>query len=289
MSDGDGVKLPGVDAALAESLAKIEIPPRPAILDHVMAEMQADEPDYRRLSSLITSDVGLAAWLVKTANAPIFGFRMKATTVRDALMRLGLLMVLRTVAAYGVRQALPENPALAGFWDTSARVAHLCAWLARELGIKEGVRAEDAYTYGLFRDCGIAVLMRVNPDYAATLAQATGEPVKAFTEVESERLGLNHAMVGSIMARSWYLPEPMCEAILFHHELTASPLVGLSRAGYRLAALAQLAEWLQGRHSLAVEREWKKQGGAVLSRLELTPERVEALQSGATDVLAQME
>lgn len=276
-----GVSIPGIDATLAESLAKIEIPPRPAIVDQVMAEMQADAPDYRRLASLITSDVGLAAWLVKTANAPIFGFRTRAMTVRDALTMLGLLMVLRTVAGYALRQVLPESPALKGFWDTSARVAHVSGWLVRETGIADGVRPQDAYTYGLFRDCGIPVLMRVSDGYDGVLANATAEPLKSFTEVESDRFAINHAMVGCVMAHSWYLPEVQCEAILHHHDLAS--LSGergdLSPAARRLVALGQLAEWLQAEDSVGAANEWKKLGDAVLALLDLTPMQVASMRA----------
>ena len=62
-----------IEKSLAKALAGIEIPPRPAVLDKVMAEMQSSDPDFRRLANLILADVGLAAGLIKTANSPAFG------------------------------------------------------------------------------------------------------------------------------------------------------------------------------------------------------------------------
>ena len=62
---------PGIEASLAGTLAKIEIPPRPVLLDKLMAEMQQDEPDFHRLAGLIRADVGMSASLIKTANAPM--------------------------------------------------------------------------------------------------------------------------------------------------------------------------------------------------------------------------
>lgn len=276
----------GIDSALANALARIEIPPRPAILDQVMAEMQSDEPDFRKLSALIMSDVGLSAGLIKTANAPIFGFRTKAATVREALTMLGLVMVLRTVAAHAVREVLPETPALKGFWDTSARVAHLCGWLSRELGIQYGVRPQDAFTFGLFRDCGIPVLMKTHPGYEAIYAAARSAEDRPFTEVERAQLQLDHALVGSVMARSWYLPDPLCDALRYHHQLTAPEL---SVAGQRMAALAMLAEWLQGQGDAAVEAEWRKQGGDTLEVLQISAEKADELINAARESLRQMD
>ena len=278
--------IPGIDGALAEALAKIEIPPRPLILDQVMAEMQSEEPDFHKLAGLIMSDVGLSASVIKTANAPIFGFRTKAATVREALTMLGLVMVLRTVAAHAVRQALPAPALIKDFWETSARVAHLSGWLARELGIQFGVRPQDAFTYGLFHDCGIPVLARACKDYDRIFVEACQETVSGFTDVESTYLGFHHALAGSAMARSWYLPDTLCDAIQHHHNLAAS---GLPPAGQRMIALTQLAEWLQGRGSALADNEWHKTGETALGVLQISAEEAEGLFQAAQDLLNKLD
>lgn len=284
-----GTDGPG-DRALVDSLAGIEIPPRPAILDQVMAELHADEPDYRHLATLITSDMGLSAWMIKTANSAVFGYRTKARTVRDALTMLGLLMVLRTVAGFSLRQTLPESPALAGFWDRAARTAHLSAWLARELGIRDGVRPQEAYTFSLFRDCGIPVLMRVNAGYEAALTAARHEHSRAFTDIEAEHLGLNHAQVGSAMARSWYLPEEHCDGILRHHDAAAvgDARSGLSATSRRFIAIAQLADHLQDGPQ-PVDCEWGKLGQVCLHVLDIDETRIDALRSDARRTLDDLD
>ncbi len=280
-----------MESALAFVLATIEIPPRPAILDQVMAEMQSEEPDYRRLSTLIQNDVGLSAGLIKTANAPIFGYRNKASTIRDALTMLGLIMVLRTVASIALRQTLPESTTLKGFWDTSTRVAHLSAWLARQLGIHEGVRAQDAYTFGLFRDCGIPVMLKAFVGYEQTLAIAKAEPICSFTAMESAAHPLNHASVGAALARQWLLPESLALAILYHHDVAIlkDSCHQVSPAACRLIALAQLAEHLQSKSERSTDHEWDKLGAACQATLELSATQLTELESGAADVLRQID
>lgn len=287
--DERSIRSPELDQTLAQSLAGIEIPPRPAILDQVMGEMQSDDPDYRRLATLITSDMGLSAWMIRTANAPVFGYRTKARTVRDALTMLGLLMVLRTVAGFSLRRSLPEPPALQGFWDGAARVAHLSAWLVRELGVADGVRAQEAYTFGLFRDCGIPVLMRVASDYAEVLAAARRDTAAPFTRIESDRIGLNHAIVGAALGRSWYLPEEHCDAILLHHDAMtlADGATGRAATARRLIAVAHLADRLQG-CSQPFDREWDKLGAACLAALALDEASLAPLQAGARHVLSEL-
>ena len=60
------------DLQLERSLLGIEIPPCPDILVRIMNEMHKEEPDYHRLSDLISADVALAAGLIKTTNSPFF-------------------------------------------------------------------------------------------------------------------------------------------------------------------------------------------------------------------------
>ncbi len=272
---------------LAQTLARIEIPPRPVLLDKVMAEMRSDDPDFRELARIITADVGMAASLIKTANAPFFGLRNKASTVRDALTMLGLLSVLRTIASHALRQALPVTPALEGFWERSTRIAYLCGWLVRQVGVKEGIRVDDAYTYGLFHDCGIPILMRTFDGYQGTYSAVSSEPDRPLTLLEMERHDLNHAMVGCALAKSWFLPEIHAQAILHHHDadVLAPEPSEIPASIRRLIALGHAAEWLDQSSDPAHDHEWLRIGPTCLTILNLTGELLAELKPEAQSFL----
>lgn len=271
------------EALLAQTLAGIEIPPRPALLDRVMAEMQSDDPDFRELARIITADVGMAASLLKTANAPFFGLRNKASTVRDALTMLGLLSVLRTIASHALRQALPATPALEGFWERSTRIAYLCGWLVRQVGVRDGIRVDDAYTYGLFHDCGIPILIRAFDGYQATYSSIPSAPDHPLTLLEMERHGVNHAMVGCALAKGWFLPEVHAQAILHHHDAdaVAPERTEFPSAIRRLIALGHAAEWLDQESDQAHDHEWQRLGPSCLAILDITAERLTELRPDA--------
>lgn len=280
-----------LDDKLAEFIREIGIPPRPLILEEVSREMHRDDPDLNRIAELVMRDVSLAAGLLKTANSPFFGFRQKARNVREALVMLGLKAAARTIAGLIMRQALPVGPDLERFWDASDMISRLSGWLVRELGAKHGVGAEDAYTYGLFRDCGIPILLRKFPAYAAVLAQANSEAERAFTEVEEDAIPTNHAMVGCMLAQSWWLPETTVEAIRHHHDLLVleSPHGTCPQASRRLIALSQLAEHLlQASTGLSMTREWEKLGVACLERLEIEEDDLPGLRERARAALEAM-
>lgn len=264
-----------LDRQLEASLKDIGIPPRPRILELIMDEARKDEPDMNYLADLIRSDVALAAGLIKTANSPFFGYRTKTSNVRDALAMLGLRAAGNAVAGLILRRVIPPSPHLERFWDASERTAQLSAWLVQELGVRFGVTGEEAYTFGLFRDCGIPIMMRRFANYHEVLARANAEVERPFTMVEEEGVPTNHAVVGGLMAQSWWLSEAMSAAIRQHHDGEALNRVGdgLSGGSQRLIALAQLAEKLhQAATGLNHTQEWPKLAAACLRILELGEE-----------------
>ncbi len=276
-----------VDNLIERSILDVGIPPCPVILDRFITEARRDEPDFKRLATIIGTDVGLSAGLIKTANAPFFGMRQRVRSVNEALTILGLKTASRAVAGLILRKAFPNVPNLERFWDASARIAHLSGWLAQHLEIR-GLRAEDTYTYGLFRDCGIPVLLGRFPHYEKVLAAANNDAERSFIAVEETELPTNHAMVGCILAQSWWLPEEICLAIRNHHDLVALESLSskLPMQSRRLIATGQLAEHIVQRQSgLSMTQEWTKLGAACLLILELDETQLEALYVDAESVL----
>lgn len=280
-----------VDKLFERTIIDVGIPPCPVILNRFMEEAGKDEPDFNRLANIIGTDVGISAGLIKTANSPYFGVRQRVRSVNEALAVLGLKAASRAVAGIILRNSFPNVPNLERFWDASARIARLSGWLAQQLRIR-GLVAEDAYTYGLFRDCGIPVLLRRFPGYEKVLAAANADAVRGFTEVEETEIPTNHAMVGCILAQSWWLPEEICLAIRNQHDLAMLESAGseLPMLSRRLIAIAQLAEHIVQRQlGLSLTQEWSKLGAACLRILDIDDERLEELYAEAAPVAAADE
>lgn len=279
-----------IDGTLEESVRDIGIPPRPAILERIDAEMRGCNPDFNRLSALISADVSLAAGLLKTANSAYFGYHARARTIVQALMILGLDVAGRAVAGLILRKVFIGMPIMERFWDASARIARTAGWLVHQLGVEEGVTAEEAYTFALFRDCGLPILMRKYSGYVDVLGEANADEQNPFTDVEEMRLPTNHAIVGSMLAQNWWLPEETCYAVRHHHDAMALDAgVGLLPSSGRLAALANLAEHLVERVAgRSRSKEWMKLGPGTLRALGIDQEQVDFLAARAQPVVADL-
>lgn len=276
-------------AQLEISVRSIGIPPRPAVLAKIDAEIGRAEPDYRRINDIIGADVGLAAAVIKVANSPFFGMDRRVRNVHDALLVLGLKLTVQTIAGIALQRVFPRIPGLEHFWDSSARVARVSRWLARHLRKTTSVHIDDAYTFGLFRDCGIPLIMAPFPEYTHVLGQANAERERRFTDVEDDAMAINHATFGAELAEEWGLPAETVLAIRHHHDKAALEGLraeSLPQAARELIAIAQVAEHLTRSPSgRGVSCEWDKLGTASLAVLGLDPADLAELALEAADVV----
>jgi HD-like signal output (HDOD) protein len=266
-------------------LAGIVIPPRPSIVTAVLEERSRADPDLRRIAQLISNDVGLSAAVLKTVNSPLYGLRRQVGSIEQAVMLLGMKNVGALVMGLSLRNSVPSQ-GLNRFWDSAARTALVASHLAHLLG---GTSREDAHLFGLFHDCGIPLLMQRFPDYKETLALANNAQDMSFTEVEDGRHQTNHAVVGSLLASNWNLPEHLRDGILHHHDrgVFQSELPALT---LNLIAIVNLAEYVENSFSrLSADAEWGKVGPKVMAYLMLDEDALDDLIRDAKDMLEESE
>lgn len=275
-----------VENRLGKELGDIKIPPRPAVLSAIESEMRSRAPNLGALEKIISIDVGISASLLKIANSAFFGAGRRARTVKEALQILGLNTVATAIAALSLRKTFAHVPNLERFWDSSARIAQLSGWLVAEaLSTPAKIRAEEAFTFGLFRDCGIPVLISMYADYYDILKKANNEALRPFTAVEDDEMGLNHAQIGAALAMEWQLPIEFRAAMEWHHDQNA--IRGLSShltpdSSRYLMATSQLAEYLfQNLRGMNKTCEWGKLGAACLEVLGMQEEDVLQLLDAA--------
>lgn len=253
-----------------EQLLKgMTIPPRPTLLIEVDQELKKPEPDLKRVASLVGKDVGVSAAMLKTLNSPLFALRSKVGNVFQAVQMLGARNARNVVTGLVLRSAVGEGAAsLERFWDSAEKVASINAYIC---SILPKAPREEAYTFGLFRDCGIPLLMQRFSDYRETLKLAAGGD-RSLPEVEEERHGTNHATVGYMIARSWGLTDIVCQAILRHHDLT---MIDDGESAHHLTrtlvAVNFLAEHLNDTSlRMRQDSQWDRYGGMILDYLGFT-------------------
>jgi HD-like signal output (HDOD) protein len=259
--------------ALARSMG---IPPRPATLLDLQAEIAKDEPDFSRVTRLVASDVALTAAMLRIVNSPAYGLARQCDTVDQAVRMVGLKQIAAVVTGVMLRKALrTDGPQLTRFWDVSSKRSFALSRLAPDLG-GGSVDVDVAQSFGLFCDVGIPLLMQRFPDYGQTLKASNDEKVRLFTDIEQDRHHSDHALIGSVMARSWGISRTVCQAIRLHHDYSAFQDPGVAEPVSRLIAMGLIAELAIQRFArLNDSTEWDKGGQAAMGALVLSDADVE--------------
>lgn len=204
-------------ANIEEMLRGIKIPPQPQIMVDIQLELAMPDTDTNDIAKLISRDVGLSGNILKVVNSSFFGLRNKIVSISQAIGLLGITSVVNIVNAVTLKEALNDETivALTGFWDNAVDIASTCAYVSKAISFSA---PDEAYTLGLFHNCGIPLLMMRFEHYTDLLKSSYADPNKRVTEVETLSLNTNHAIVGHYVAKSWKLPEPVCAAITEHHD-----------------------------------------------------------------------
>jgi len=266
----------------------IAIPPQPAALTETLAIVNSNDPDLSQIAEIISKDVALSAAVFKTINSPFFGIRREISSIQQATMLLGMKNVVNIVTGISLRMSMENNKGgelnLGRFWDTASDTALVCTNLAKAMG---SAVKDDAYMFGLFHDCGIPLMQQKYPDYFEVLKRANSEPDKDFTDIEEEYYDTNHATVGYMVAKSWKLPQPICQAILSHHSIDV-----LKESGNvaTLIAMLHMAEHIShSKRRLSQDLRWELIKEAVLENLLIDEQEYEELKEDVSDMLDQVE
>jgi HD-like signal output (HDOD) protein len=210
----------------------VVLPPQPSILVDIQQEMNKPHPDLHKIAEHIANDIVLAAAILKTVNSPFYGLRNKVTSTVDAVKMFGFMRTSQLVAAISVRQSVPLPAELNYFWDDMMHVAIMEASIASHLLLN----TDMAYLMGLFHDCAIPLMAVKFPDYLKVRKAFNGENMSVI-DFEDDQYAMNHAQLGSLFARSWYLPDPLIQAIRFHHHDSSLFSTGISHDALTLISI----------------------------------------------------
>ena len=205
------------------------IPPRPALLMALQHEIKKKYPDTKKFADLIRRDVAMMGTLLQIANSAYFNPGRRISTIEGAIVLLGLNQCYAVMSGLLLRKSLNfGNKMMARFWDGSEKRAIGVSILAKRTRI---LSSDIAYSFGLFCDAGIPLLKNAFPTYLETLIKANLTAANDFLQVENDRHGINHAVVGALLAEHWSLEPEVSAAIRVHHshqvlfDKTYSPVV----------------------------------------------------------------
>jgi HD-like signal output (HDOD) protein len=226
-----------LDAFLSSS--RLELPRPPQVALEILALSHKPSARLDDIGSLLEREPLLAGRVLKLANSALYGAASPVTTLKMALVRMGLATVSDLVmeAAFHMTVIRAE-----GFTDTLERIRRhstAVAWLSRFIARNTSIDAENAFLVGLLHDVGLSVGLVALAEFCKrerTKPLLTGLrwlAVDAVHEVFTERV-----------LASWGLPPGVLMVARNHHCLTIGGLAHPSIAILMIAEnIAHEAGW----------------------------------------------
>src|SRR5450631_92992 len=201
------------------------LPSSPAVLQPLLDLLRRppDEIELSQVVQLVSYEKTIAAQLLRIANSPLYARARPAESIQSAIFTLGIQRIEDILLSNCFGKLVPQDkwvvdPAV--FWRHSFGCALVCREFAERIDYYD---PDKAYLAGLLHDLGIIVnSLAYNDEYRTVLAEAVqnGRPLD---EQEKLTLGFTHCESGVILAKTWQLPDTVCEVIEWHHDMEHAP------------------------------------------------------------------
>src|SRR5215218_7190638 len=185
--------------------------------DRVLRVVREDRTSVGEVVAAVESDVALVITVLRIANRAAQRKKGKITSIPEAIEILSPEGVETLAARAATFDFFERTPG----WDVMPERFRLHAVatqaaadrLARELDYDD---RDQLLCSALLHDIGKLVLSHAYPGYPAQVHQAARTPEERLHRERLE-LGVDHALVGGVLARRWSLPNRLATAIERHH------------------------------------------------------------------------
>ncbi len=190
-----------------------EIPP----LSEMQVLLQAvsnEDVDFQELAKVIESSPPTAARIIKVANSVFYGTTSQVSSVKDAIIRVLGLDVVRSLVM-GLAASSTFKPATCPafdthrYWCSALLTANLARRLAGIVTIEDAPEPDYAYLCGLLHNIGLIALAHIAPADMGEVFATADQTRRPLHEIESQMLGLDHRQAGALIVAQWGMPEKL--------------------------------------------------------------------------------
>lgn len=209
------------EAGLKKLVAQVSsLPSLPTLYVELEKAVNDERTNLNNIAEIISLDMGMTAKVMQIANSAFFGLQRKVSTPEEAVLLIGIktlqALILSTHIFSQFKNTARFRPFLEALWCHSQATAGLAKSIAKQAKGDKTTK-EYASTAGLLHDCGELILADNFPDEYDRVLALTGRERMPLWQAEEKIFGAHHGSIGAYLLGIWGLPNPIIEALAFHH------------------------------------------------------------------------
>lgn len=191
---------------------EVTMPPLPEVEAELSRLLEDDDVTTKRIVEVVKKDPSVAATILRLANSAAYGGLQPVTELGQALTRIGLTQLKRTVTAalhkgHFEHSSAAHRDRLKGLWMHSITTAVICRLVAEHVCTDQ----HQAFLAGLLHDSGKLLVLR------AVDHLSERQEVDLTDAVLDEMMVALHTELGYVTLEEWKLPEEICAIARDHH------------------------------------------------------------------------
>jgi putative nucleotidyltransferase with HDIG domain len=195
-----------------------QIPTLPDISTEILALLDDDDTRIDTITQFVERDQALALQILKYANSPFFGTISAVSSVKHAIVVIGLGEVKSLLLAFTIQQFFSTSGKDAKnrkkFWKHSLICSHIANYLARFFQYKSD---STIFISALIHDIGKIVVDQYLHEEFSMVVDHVETNHTTFNEAEKKILGLTHFQIGAKLLRQWNFPPQVISQVYHHH------------------------------------------------------------------------
>lgn len=204
-------------AGLLDQLKKAaRLPSPPGAALQVLRLAQQEDVSLTQVAETLSSDPALSVRILKYANSALVGVSREITTLREAVVLLGMRSVRMMALSFSLISTRDPRACpgfdYTQFWSHSLAHAVAARHLAKSRG---GVPPEEAFAAGLLASIGKLVFAVAMPAEYAEILEHAGGTLGETAQFEQQRLGMNYIRAGAELLGDWGIPARLCTAVRY--------------------------------------------------------------------------
>lgn len=194
----------------------LSLPILPKALNDFRSKAQEPDPDPDELTRIISSDAGLCTELLRNVNTSKSAARTKITSVKQALVMLGIRATLLHLTTSGMKEVMKSTASklinFQNFWNTNLERS----LFAREIAKLLQADTDLAFTAGMLQDFLLPLITsQLCDDYMEFTGNRNAyQNVVAF---ERNKFGWDHGVAAAQVMHAWHFPDELVCCVFYHH------------------------------------------------------------------------